>query len=96
MLRYISVLGVLLAVFGASLLIERLFRRSRREMRKPGWYVVFFLLFAPAVYLVYALVHVDSQFIYAAYAAAGGTAALVAQVFFGASLPRPGATAGQP
>lgn len=76
----------LLAVLGLSLLVGRLRGRSRKEMRKPGWYVVFFLLFLPAGYFVYTSVAVNSPFLYAAYAIAGGFAALVAQALFGAKL----------
>jgi zinc transporter ZupT len=86
MLRIMSVAAVLLAVFGASLAVERLLHRSRKEFKKPAWYAMFFLLFAPAVYVVYARVPVDNEFLYAAYAAAGGLAALVAQVCFGVPL----------
>lgn len=86
MLKTFYVAVALLTVLGLSLLVERLLGRSRKEMQKPGWYVVFFALFLPAGYFVYAGVAVDSPFLYAAYAIAGGFAALVAQVLFGAKL----------
>jgi hypothetical protein len=77
---------IVVAVFAASLLVERLFGRSRKEFSKPGWFVLFYVLFIPGCALVYALVSTDSRFLYAAYALAGGIAALVAQGVFGVKL----------
>ena len=96
MLQFFSVAFVVLAVFGASLVLERLLGRSRKEMQKPGWFVVFFVLFAPAVYLVHAYVDVGSQYAYAAYAASAGVPALIAQAFFGALLPEHSSTEERP
>ncbi|MGE3347485.1 MAG: hypothetical protein AB7I35_08625 [Ramlibacter sp.] len=86
MLSYLAAAAMLVCLFGASLGVERLLGRSRKEMVKPGWYVIFFLLFLPAVYAVYAYLSVDSPFLYAAYAGAGGLSALVAQALFGLKL----------
>jgi hypothetical protein len=82
----VSTAVIVAAVFVASLLVERLLGRSRQEFTKPGWFVLFYVLFIPGCALVYAWVSTDSQFLYAAYALAGGVAALVAQCFFGVKL----------
>lgn len=74
---------VLVAVFTTSLVLERLTSRSRKEFRKPGWFVLFYALFIPGCALVYTFVSPDSPLLYAAYAGAGGVAALVSQCFFG-------------
>lgn len=87
-MAYLLTALVLLAVFGASVLVERLLGRSRKEMENPGWLGMFFLLALPAIYLVYLNVAVDSLLLYAAYGAAGGVAALCAQCFFGVKVPR--------
>lgn len=84
----IAVLVTLLGVFFASLLVERLLGRSRKELVKPGWYYAFFATLIPLVALVYNTVGVESVFLYAAYGIAGGIAALVAQCFYGAKMPR--------
>lgn len=89
MLSLLSVAIVLVALFAASLLIERLLRRSRKEFQKPGWFFVFYGLFIPAGAAVYLGVDVSSPFLYAAYGLAGGVAALVAQGFYGIRLPQP-------
>lgn len=87
-MAYLSIALVLLAVFGASVLVERLFGRSRKKMKNPEGLVMFFVLLLPAAYLVYSNVPIDSPLLYAAYGAAGGVSELCAQCFFGASLPR--------
>jgi ABC-type Fe3+ transport system permease subunit len=83
----ISVAAVLFFIFGASMAVERWLGRSRKEFRKPGWFLVFYCLFIPGVAVVYSFVAFDSQFIYAAYGLAGGLAALIAQCFYGIKLP---------
>lgn len=87
MVRYLYIAVVFAGVSVASLAIERVFHRSRREMQKPGWHIMFFVLFLPAVLLVYRVVPYESEFLYAAYGVAGGLAALAAQSFFGARVP---------
>ncbi len=81
--------GVVFALSAASMAVERLLRRSRKEFRKPGWFVLFYALLAPGFAMVYFLVSVDSPLLYAAYALAGGVAALAAQCFYGVKLPVP-------
>jgi hypothetical protein len=87
MLTLASIGVVVVALFGASLLVERLLGRSRQEFQKPGWFFVFFGLFVPAGVLVYLCVDVGNPLLYAAYGLAGGISALVAQCFFGVKLP---------
>ncbi len=87
--QLIAVVLVLLAAFGASLAIERVLGRSRKDMHKPGWYAVFISSLIPACGVVYAKVPAESTFLYAAYAIAGGLAALLAQCFFGVKLAKP-------
>lgn len=86
MIPLLSVVAVIVATFALSVLVERVLGRSRKEMVKPGWYVVFFAVFVPALLLVYSTVSVASPVLYAAYALAGGVAALIAQCLFGARL----------
>ena len=86
MTKLLTVLAVLVGTFLASLAVERVFGRSRREMVKPGWFYVFFGLFTPLLLLVYNTVSVDSTLLYAAYALAASVAALAAQCFFGAKV----------
>ena len=81
-----AVIVALAGTFAASFVVERALARSRKEMIKPGWYYVFFVAFIPLLLLVYNTVSVDSDFLYAAYALSGGTAALAAQCFYGAKL----------
>ena len=88
MLALLSVTVVLVALFGASLLVERLLGRSRKEFRKPGWFLVFYGLFIPAGALVYFGVEVSSPFLYAAYCLVGGVAALIGQCLYGVRLPK--------
>ena len=76
-------------VFAASLVVERLLGRSRKELRKPGWFFVFYAVFIPAGAMVYQLVAVDHPLLYASYALAGGLAALIAQCFFGVKVSPP-------
>jgi membrane protein DedA with SNARE-associated domain len=83
----ISVVAVLFFIFSASIAVERWLGRSRKEFRKPGWFMVFYGLFIPGVAVVYYFVASVSQFIYAAYGLAGGVAALIAQCFYGIKLP---------
>lgn len=89
-MAYVLAALMLVLVFGASVLVERSLGRSRKEMKKPEWFFMFYALFLPATYLVYANVAVDSPFLYAACGAAGGMAALGAQCFFGVKLPSGG------
>jgi hypothetical protein len=84
----LAVIFVLAATFAASLIVERVLGRSRREMVKPGWHYVFFAAFIPLLVLVHYAVPISSGLLYAAYALSGGFAALVAQCFYGAKLAR--------
>ena len=84
-----SVVVVVLAIFGASVLIERAFGRSRKEFHKLGWYIVFFCVFVPGIAVVYLSFSVDSPYIFAIYGLSGGISALIAQYFYGIKLQVP-------
>ena len=81
------IVAVLAFIFGASVAVERWLGRSKKEFRKPGWFLVFYGLFIPGVAVVYYSVASDSPYLYAAYGLAGGVAALIAQCFYGVKLP---------
>jgi hypothetical protein len=83
---FYAVALVLIATFCLSVAVEKVLGRSRKEMRNPGWLVVFFLAFLPASGLVYRVIPVENPLLYAAYGCAGGLAALLAQCFYGAKL----------
>jgi hypothetical protein len=91
----VAVAAVLVVLFLASALVERVLGRSRKEMAKPGWYIVFFPAVVLALLLVYSTFSTSSPFIYAAYALAGGLAALLAQCLFGAKLQDPHSSRGR-
>ncbi|MGJ7606485.1 hypothetical protein ACSFA7_19240 [Variovorax sp. LT1R20] len=93
MLLILPVLVVVCLVFVASLVIERLLGRSRREFEKPGWYWVAASVFLPLGALVYLYVSLDSPYIYGLYGAAGGVASLVAQCIYGRKI-EPGVSQG--
>ena len=86
MISISAIAVVLLGTFLASLLVERVLGRSRRQLQKPGWYVVFFGVFVPAVAVVYVSISIQHPFAYAAYALSGGVASLIAQGFCGRKL----------
>jgi ABC-type Fe3+ transport system permease subunit len=83
------VVAALVTVFCASLLIERLLGRSRKQFRKPEWFLVFFSLFIPGIVAVYSYVPVNSIFLYGACGLVAGLAGLIAQCFYGVKLPVP-------
>ena len=87
---------VLLGTFLASVLVERVLGRSRGKFQKPGWYVVFFGVFVPALAVVYVSIPVGHPFAYAAYGLSGGVASLIAQGFYGRKLSTPQEEAGGP
>jgi hypothetical protein len=86
MTSLLAVIVVLAAAFAASLVVERVLGRSRKEMIKPGWYYVFFAAFVPLLLLVFKTVSVNNSLLYAAYTLSGSAAALAAQCFYGAKL----------
>jgi len=83
MISITAIAVVLLGTFLASVLVERVLGRSRREFWKPGWYMVFFGVFVPALAVVYVSVPIEHPFVYAAYGLCGGVASLIAQGFYG-------------
>jgi cbb3-type cytochrome oxidase subunit 1 len=87
MTSLLAVIVVLAGTLAASLVVERVLGRSRKEMVKPGWYYVFFAAFIPLLLLVFNTVSGDSSLLYAAYALSGSAAALAAQCFYGVKVP---------
>ena len=83
MISLAAILVVLLGTFLASMLLERVLGRSRRAFQKPGWYVIFFGVFVPALAVVYVSVPIEHPFTYAAYGLCGGVASLMAQGLYG-------------
>jgi drug/metabolite transporter (DMT)-like permease len=92
MISITAVAVVLLGTFLASVLVERVLGRSRRDFQKPGWYVVFFGVFVPTLAVVYVSIPIEHPFVYAAYGLCGSVASLIAQGLYGRIL----STASQP
>lgn len=86
MTSILAVVVVLLAVFLASRLLEQTLGRSPREFQTPAWYVVFFLVFTPAIAATSAWMPFEHPFLFAAYGLCGGMASLVAQALYGQKI----------
>lgn len=86
MISIAAIAVVLIGTFLGSMLVERVLGRSRAEFQKPGWYVVFFVIFVPALAVVYVSMPIGHPFVYAAYGLCGGIAALIAQAAQGRKL----------
>ena len=86
---FFALVTVVATLFVMSLLVERVFGRSRKEFRKPAGTVALLILFVPAGFMAYTYVPLNSPYFYAAYALAGGLAVLVVQCFFGVKLETP-------
>lgn len=82
----LSVTALIALFLVASLLLERVLGRSRREFEKPGFYWVAASIAFPLGALVYLYVSIDNPYIYALYAAAGGLGGLVAQCIYGVKI----------
>jgi hypothetical protein len=85
-MNYIALAAVLVTVFLASLLIEGLLGRSRKEFLKPGGAYVFFGIFIPGMIGAYLLIDPDSPYLISEYVAVAGIAALVMQCTHGVKL----------
>ena len=90
MLTFFLITIVMALTVGASLLMARMFGRSQMMVEQPGFFILHFILLVPACYCVYAFVPFDPPLIYAAYGAAGGLSAWVAQAVFAVKVQKPG------